>query len=68
VQSNFHDYRLLRLPDAPVVEVHLVDTDAAPGSAGEPGLPPVAPAVANAILALTGKPLRTLPLQVSGRG
>ncbi|MGQ0702689.1 MAG: molybdopterin cofactor-binding domain-containing protein [Gemmatimonadales bacterium] len=61
-QRNFADYRLLRFPEAPRVEVHLVSSRAGPGSAGEPGLPPIAPAVANAVFAATGRRLRTLPL------
>jgi CO/xanthine dehydrogenase Mo-binding subunit len=65
-QSNFHDYPLLRLSDAPRVEVHLVASSDAPGSVGEPGLPPAAPAVANAVFALTGTRLRRLPLRLGG--
>jgi isoquinoline 1-oxidoreductase beta subunit len=61
-QSNFHDYELLRLPEMPRVEVHIVPSDARPGGIGEPGVPPVAPAVANAIFAATGKRVRTLPV------
>ena len=63
-QANFGDYRLLRFPEAPRIEVYLVPSDAPPGSAGEPGLPPIAPAVANAIFALTGRRLRRLPLRL----
>jgi CO/xanthine dehydrogenase Mo-binding subunit len=63
-QRNFHEYALLRLPDAPAVEVHIVPSTGAPGSVGEPGLPPAAPAVANAVFALTGKRLRRLPLRL----
>jgi isoquinoline 1-oxidoreductase beta subunit len=63
-QRNFHEYPLLRLPDSPAVEVHIVPSTDAPGSVGEPGLPPAAPAVANAIFALTGKRLRRLPLRL----
>jgi len=61
-QSNFHDYRVLRMNEMPLVEVHVVPSDAAPTGAGEPGTPPVAPAVANALYALTRKRVRTLPL------
>jgi isoquinoline 1-oxidoreductase subunit beta len=61
-QSNFHDYRVLRMNEMPVVEVHLVPGGEKPTGVGEPGTPPVAPAVANALFALTGKRARTLPL------
>jgi CO/xanthine dehydrogenase Mo-binding subunit len=60
-QSNFHDFELLRLDEMPVVEVHVIPSTEAPSGTGEPGLPPTAPAVANAIFALTGKRLRRLP-------
>jgi len=61
-QSNFHDYPMLRINEAPVVEVHILDSGAAPGGLGEPGVPTVAPAVCNAIFALTGKRVRSLPI------
>lgn len=63
-QSNFHDYLLPRMPDAPkVVRVHLIDNPGdAMGGVGEPGLPPVAPALCNAIHAATGKRIRRLPV------
>ncbi len=60
-QSNFHDYPVLRMNEMPRVEVHLVGGDR-PTGVGEPGTPPIAPAVANALFALTGKRARTLPL------
>lgn len=63
-QSNFHDYPLLTIAQMPVVDVHIVPSTASPTGTGEPGTPPIAPAVANAIFALTGKRLRTLPLTV----
>jgi isoquinoline 1-oxidoreductase beta subunit len=63
-QSNFHQYRPLRMPEMPAVEVHIVPSQAQPTGVGEPGLPPLAPAVANAIFAATGKRLRNLPLKV----
>jgi isoquinoline 1-oxidoreductase beta subunit len=63
-QSNFDDYRVLRLPDMPRVEVHIVPSRERPGGVGEPGTPPIAPAVANAVAALTGQRLRELPLRL----
>jgi len=62
-QSNFHDYPLLRIADAPVVETHIVDSGEAPGGLGEPGVPPVAPSICNAVFAATGKRIRTLPIR-----
>ena len=64
-QSNFHDYRVLRLNEMPVVEVHIVPSTEKMGGVGEPGVPPIAPAVANAVFALTGQRLRELPLRLS---
>jgi isoquinoline 1-oxidoreductase beta subunit len=61
-QSNFHDYRVLRMNEMPVVEVHVVPGGEKPSGVGEPGVPPIAPAVANALFALTGKRARKLPL------
>ncbi|TMH22391.1 MAG: xanthine dehydrogenase family protein molybdopterin-binding subunit, partial [Betaproteobacteria bacterium] len=61
-QSNFHDYRMLRMNEMPAVEVHIVPSTEAPGGIGEPGTPPIAPAVANAIFAATGKRIRKLPI------
>jgi isoquinoline 1-oxidoreductase beta subunit len=64
-QSNFSDYDAVRLADSPVMAVHLVDTGSSVvGGVGEPGTPPIAPAVANAIFAATGKRLRSLPLRL----
>jgi isoquinoline 1-oxidoreductase subunit beta len=60
-QSQFHDYPPIRLPDAPPVDVFFVRSDEPPTGLGEPGVPPIAPAVANAVFALTGKRLRRLP-------
>ncbi len=63
-QSNFHDYPIARMADAPVIETHLVLSGGEKwGGIGEPGTPPVAPAVANAIFAATGKRIRSLPLK-----
>jgi isoquinoline 1-oxidoreductase beta subunit len=64
-QSNFHDYPLLRLNEMPEVEVHIVSSDEKAGGIGEPGVPPVAPAVANAVFAATGKRQRRLPFRLS---
>ncbi|NBC49521.1 MAG: molybdopterin-dependent oxidoreductase [Gammaproteobacteria bacterium] len=63
-QGNFDDYPLLGIAEMPEVEVHIVDSDASPGGVGEPGTPPIAPAVANAVFALTGKPVRRLPIRL----
>jgi isoquinoline 1-oxidoreductase beta subunit len=63
-QSNFHDYEVLRLDEMPKVAVHLVKSDAKMGGIGEPATAVVAPAVANAVFALTGKRLRSLPLRL----
>ncbi len=57
-QANFLDYRNLRYAEAPATEVYLVDSRDPPGGAGEPGVPPVAPAVVNAVFAATGKRVR----------
>ena len=65
-QSNYHDYQVLRLNEMPRVEVHIVVSSDKPGGVGEAGVPPTAPAVANAVFALTGQRLRELPLQLSG--
>ena len=65
-QANFDDYPILRIDQMPEVRVHIMDNDKEPGGVGEPGTPPIAPAVANAILAATGEPVRKLPLPRSG--
>jgi isoquinoline 1-oxidoreductase subunit beta len=62
-QGNFNDYEMLRLNEMPKVEVHIVPSNEAPGGCGEPGTPPIAPAVCNAIFAATGKPIRRLPIR-----
>jgi isoquinoline 1-oxidoreductase beta subunit len=63
VQSNFHDYSLLKLAEAPDVDVHFMESNASMGGLGEPGVPPTAPALANAIFAATGKRIRQLPFR-----
>jgi isoquinoline 1-oxidoreductase beta subunit len=62
-ENNFHDYPLLRLDEMPKVEVHLVESDQLPTGIGEMGVPPVAPAVANAVYAATGKRVRHIPIR-----
>jgi Aerobic-type carbon monoxide dehydrogenase, large subunit CoxL/CutL homologs len=62
-QNNFHDYRILRINEAPVVEVYLVKSAESPGGIGEPGTSAIAPAVTNAIFAATGKRIRKLPVK-----
>jgi isoquinoline 1-oxidoreductase subunit beta len=64
-QSNFHNYPVLRLHEMPRVEVHIAKSAARMGGVGEPGTPPIAPAVANAVFAATGKRLRSLPLRLA---
>jgi isoquinoline 1-oxidoreductase beta subunit len=63
-QTNFPSYKLVGLAAAPIVETWLVQSEALPGGVGEPGVPPLAPAVANALFVLTGKRLRSLPLAI----
>lgn len=62
VQGNFNDYPMLTMNEMPVVEVHIVQSDESQGGVGEPGTPPIAPAVCNAVFALTGKRVRKLPI------
>lgn len=64
-QSNFHDYVALRLPETPQMDVHIVPSTDKMGGCGEPGTPPIAPAVGNALFALTGKRLRSLPFRLA---
>ena len=63
-QRNFHDYPMLRINEAPEIEVYIVPSTEKPTGVGEPGVPPVAPAVANAIFAATGKRVRKLPIRL----
>jgi len=62
-QRNFHDYPMVRMFEAPVIEVFIVPSTEHPTGVGEPGVPPVAPAVTNAIFAATGKRVRRLPIK-----
>ncbi len=66
VQSNFHDYQMTRMKDAPTIEVTVVDSDEPATGVGEPGVPPIAPAICNAIFNATGKRIRELPLKNIG--
>jgi isoquinoline 1-oxidoreductase beta subunit len=67
-QRNFTDYPVLRLNEAPVIEVHLVPSTEYPGGMGEPGTSAVMPAIANAVFAATGKRVRKLPISAALRG
>jgi len=62
-QSNFHDYTVLRMNEMPKIEVHIVPSQENPTGVGEPGVPLIAPALCNALFALTGKRIRTLPIR-----
>jgi isoquinoline 1-oxidoreductase subunit beta len=63
-QSNFHDYQVARINEAPIeTRVHLIESDAPPAGVGEPGVPPMLPAICNAVFAATGKRIRDLPLR-----
>jgi isoquinoline 1-oxidoreductase beta subunit len=62
-QKNFHDYQMLRMFESPIIEVHIVPSDVSPTGVGEPSVPPVAPALTNAIFAATGKRVRSLPIR-----
>ena len=63
VQSNFHDYQMLRMDEAPLIETHIINSGAAWGGAGEPGTPAIAPALTNAIFDATGTRIRQLPVK-----
>ncbi len=60
-EGNFDTYQMLRLAQMPAVDTHIMENNEAPGGIGEPALPPIAPAVANAVFAATGKRYRSLP-------
>ena len=64
-QTNYHEYQVLRMNETPEMEVHIIQSGAEPGGVGEPGLPPVAPALGNAIFAATGIRLRRLPIDIT---
>ncbi len=61
VQTNFHNYRMMRMPEIPAIDIHIVPSAASPTGVGEPALPPLAPALCNAIFKLTGKRIQKLP-------
>jgi len=65
VQSSFADYPILTIAEMPEIEIAVIDSRESPGGVGEPGVPPVAPAVANAVFAVTGQRLRKLPLRLT---
>ncbi|MEM9184150.1 MAG: xanthine dehydrogenase family protein molybdopterin-binding subunit, partial [Pseudomonadota bacterium] len=67
-ESNFHDYPMLRIDETPIIETHIVNSGHAPGGAGEPGTPVVAPALANAIFAASGVRVRSLPVKLPAEG
>ena len=66
VQQNFPQYEMVRMNTAPTVAVHIMEVDEYPGGVGEPGTPPAAPALTNAIFAATGERVRKLPLNKLG--
>ena len=64
-QSNFHDYPMVRMNESPEIDVHIIDSDEDPTGVGEPGVPPIAAAIGNAVFAATGQRLRELPLRLT---
>jgi isoquinoline 1-oxidoreductase beta subunit len=64
-QTNFHEYKLLRMPETPTIDMHIVDSKEKPGGIGEPGMALFSPALANAIYALNGKRLRKMPFSLA---
>ena len=65
VQGNFDDYPVLRIGDCPEIQVELVESEELPAGVGEPGVPPVAPALVNAIYSASGKRVRKLPIDLA---
>ena len=65
-QSNFDDYPVLRINEMPPIEVHILPSTNKPTGVGEPGTPVIAPALANALAVMNGKPVRSLPLSAQG--
>jgi CO/xanthine dehydrogenase Mo-binding subunit len=66
VQSNFHDYPVMRIGQMPTIEVHIMDSEEPPTGVGEQATTPIAPAVANALFSATGKRVRSFPLSKHG--
>ena len=64
-QTNFHNHPVLRFDECPVIETDIIASGESPEGVGEPGTPPIAPAVANALFTLTGQRLRNLPLKLA---
>jgi isoquinoline 1-oxidoreductase subunit beta len=64
MQSNFHNYRMLRINEIPEIEVHIIENDEKPGGVGEPSLPLLALALCNAVFQATGKRIRKLPFNI----
>ena len=64
-ESNFHDYQMLRMDETPPIEVHIIESELPPTGVGEPGTPPIAPALGNALFAATGKRQRSLPYKLA---
>ena len=64
-ESNFHDYQMLRMDETPPIDVYIVDSNLPPTGVGEPGTPPIAPALGNALFSATGKRQRSLPYKIA---